>query len=293
MSDGREAVNVTASVWQVGDVKITRVVEVEFTGPIFLLPDATKENILKMPWLQPHFATRKGNCRISVHSFVIETPAKRILVDTGLGNDKERHIPLWSHLQGGFLKDLEAAGYPTDQIDAVLCTHLHTDHVGWNTVLVDEEWVPTFESAEYLFGREEWSYTQQQIGRPEFDEFIVDSVSPIIDRGLVRFVATDERICDEVYLEPTPGHTPGHASVRIESKGEQAVITGDSIHHPCQMQEQTWECPADWNREIAEATRKNMLGEYADANVLVFGTHFASPSAGRVKHEKDHFILVV
>ena len=83
------------------------------------------------------------------------------------------------------------------------------------------------------------------------------------------------------------------ASVRIESKGEQAVITGDSIHHPCQMQEQTWECPADWNREIAEATRKNMLGEYADANVLVFGTHFASPSAGRVKREKDHFILVV
>lgn len=279
--------------WQIGDVRITRIVEGETAGPMFLLPDATPENILAMPWLQPHFADEAGNCIVSIHALVLETPDKVIVVDTCLGNDKERTFDFWAHLQTRFLHDLEAAGYPAESVDMVLCTHLHTDHVGWNTKLVDGEWVPTFPNAEYLFGRTEWEYTQAQMENPMYAEFIVDSIKPVIDAGLVRFVDVDERINEQISLTPTPGHTPGHISVQIESKGEQAVITGDFLHHPCQMEEPYWECTADWDTPLAQKTRVEALQQYADDGVLVFGTHFASPSAGHVVRKGKHFQLEV
>lgn len=279
----------TINQWQIGDVKITRILEGESTGPMFLLPDATKENILAMPWLQPHFADDKGNCIISIHALVLETPTKTIVVDTCLGNDKERAIKSWGHLQTRFIEDMAAAGYPRDSIDMVLCTHLHTDHVGWNTMLVDGEWVPTFSNAEYIFGQTEWEYTAEQRSNPMYNEFIVDSILPVIDAGLVRFVDVNEQLCDEIRLEPTPGHTPGHVSVNIESEGERAVITGDFLHHPCQMEEPYWECSADWDTSLAQKTRVESLGKLANEGVLVFGTHFATPSAGRVVRKGKHF----
>ena len=275
--------------WQIGEVKITRIVEGESAGPMFLLPDATKENILKMPWLQPHFADAEGNCIVSIHALVLDTPDKVIVVDTCLGNDKERTFDFWAHLQTQFLADLEAAGYPRESVDMVLCTHLHTDHVGRNTMLVDDEWVPTFPNAEYLFGAAEWEYTEAQMGNPMYAEFIVDSIKPVIDAGLVRFVEMDERITKEIALVPTVGHTPGHVSVRVESQGESAIITGDFLHHPCQMEEPYWECTADWDTPQAQATRVNELESYAEEGLLVFGTHFASPSAGRIVKAGKHF----
>lgn len=277
------------NVWQIGDVKVTRIVEGETTGPMFLLPDATKENILAMPWLQPHFADEQGNCRISIHALVLDTPTKTIVVDTCLGNDKQRAMEFWSNLQTKFMDDMAAAGYPPESIDTVLCTHLHTDHVGWNTKLEGDRWVPTFPQAEYLFGETEWEYTDAQRSNPLYEEFIVDSIQPVIDAGLVRFVDVNETICDEISLVPTPGHTPGHVSVVISSKGERAVITGDFLHHPCQMEEPYWECEADWDTPMAQQTRVEQLGTYADEGLLVFGTHFASPSAGRVVRKGKHF----
>ena len=279
----------TENQWQIGDIKITRIVEGETTGPMFLLPDATKENIKAMPWLQPHFADAEGNCIISIHALVIETPDKTIVVDTCLGNDKERTFKFWAHLQTKFIDDLTEAGYPPESIDMVLCTHLHTDHVGWNTKLVDGKWVPTFENAEYLFGKTEWAYTEEQMSNPMYEEFIKDSIKPVIDAGLVRFVDMDEQICAEIRLESTPGHTPGHISVHIESGGDHAVITGDFLHHPCQMEEPLWECNADWDTPTAQKTRVDQLGRFADEALLVFGTHFASPSAGKVVRKGKNF----
>ena len=165
------------SSWNIGKVKITRIVEMERTGPMFVVPDAIPENIIKMPWLQPHFSDEKGNTIVSVHALIIETPEKLIIVDTCLGNDKERHIPAWNKLQTKFLEDLKKSGYKTEDIDTVLCTHLHTDHVGWNTILIDDKWEPTFKNADYLFGREEWNYTEKQIKIPAYAEFINDSIS--------------------------------------------------------------------------------------------------------------------
>ena len=281
------------SSWKVGDVKITRRNEGERAGPMFVVPDAIPENIIKMPWLQPYFSDSEGNTIVSVHALVIETKEKCIIVDTCLGNDKERHIPSWNNLQTKFLEDLESAGYKTDDIDTVLCTHLHTDHVGWNTILVDDKWEPTFKKADYLFGREEWNYTEKQLGNPLYAEFINDSIIPIIDSGLVKFVELDEKICEEITLEPTLGHTPGHVSIKIFSNGEKAAITGDFLHHPCQMEKLDWISSADWDPELAKETRRRKLLNYADEKTLVFGTHFASPSAGYVVKKDYHFIFEV
>ncbi len=279
----------TANQWQIGDVKITRIVEGEHAGPMFLLPDATRENILAMPWLQPHFADAEGNCIVSIHALVLDTPDRVIVVDTCLGNDKERTFDFWAHLQTRFLEDLTAAGYPPESVDMVLCTHLHTDHVGWNTKLVDGKWLPTFPNAEYLFGKSEWEYTEAQMENPMYAEFIVDAIKPVIDAGLVRFVDVDEQISREIALVPTPGHTPGHISVRIQSGGQSAIITGDFLHHPCQMEEPLWECTADWDTPLAQKTRIEQLEQYAEEGLLVFGTHFASPSAGRVVKKGEYF----
>ena len=268
-------------VWKIGKVKITRVVEMEITGGTrFILPDATRDACRGYRWLFPHFMDDAGNLVMSIHALVVDTGERRIVVDTCIGNDKERDIPTWSNLQTSFLADLEAAGYPSASIDAVLCTHLHVDHVGWNTMLVDGEWVPTFPNARYLLGDVEWRYWD---GVESNGPVLADSVRPVIDAGLVDFVSVDHRVCEEVRLEPTPGHTPGHVSVRIASDGAEALITGDCIHHPCQMTRTDWCSSADYDQTMGRETRESLLDGLVDSNVLVIGTHFATPTAGHVK----------
>ena len=271
-------------VWQVGSVKISRVVEMEVTGGSrFILPDATRDACRGYRWMFPHFMDDAGNLVMSIHALVVDTGERRIVVDTCIGNDKERDIPTWSHLQTSFLADLEAAGYPRESIDTVLCTHLHVDHVGWNTMLVDGEWVPTFPNARYLVGETEWRYWD---ARDASTQVLADSVRPVIDAGLVDFVAVDHRVCDEVWLEATPGHTPGHVSVRISSAGDGALITGDCIHHPCQMTRTDWCSSADSDQAQGRQTRESLLERMVDTDVLVIGTHFATPTAGHVKRRE-------
>jgi glyoxylase-like metal-dependent hydrolase (beta-lactamase superfamily II) len=189
---------------------------------------------------------------------------------------------------GPFLEDISAAGYPRESIDTVLCTHLHVDHVGWNTMWVDEKWVPTFPNARYLFGRTEWDHwSQEQNSQARGEDIIGDSVQPIVDANLADLVDSDHKITDEIWLEPTPGHTPGHVSVRISSQGEDALITGDFMHHPCQMARPNWRSSADYDGEWAENTRNDLLEQYADQPVLVIGTHFATPTAGHILRDGD------
>ncbi len=271
-------------VWQIGGVKVSRVVEMEVTGGSrFILPDATRDACRGYRWMFPHFMDDAGNLVMSIHALVVDTGDRRIVVDTCIGNDKERDIPTWSHLQTSFLADLEAAGYPRETVDTVLCTHLHVDHVGWNTMLVDGEWLPTFPNARYLVGETEWRYWDD---RDPGTQVLADSVRPVIDAGLVDFVPVDHQVCDEVRLEPTPGHTPGHVSVRISSGGEDALITGDCIHHPCQMTRTDWCSSADSDQAQGRETRESLLERMADTDVLVIGTHFATPTAGHVKRRE-------
>lgn len=280
--------------WRIGDVTITRIVELEATGGSrFILPDATPETVLAHRWLQPHFIDERGRLRMSVHALVVDTPAQRIMVDTCIGNDKERSIPAWSKLHGPFLDDLAAAGCPPDSIDTVVCTHLHVDHVGWNTMLVNGRWVPTFPKARYLTERTELAYWQSRQEDDDHHRSFADSVRPVVDAGLVDLVDADHRLCDEVSLVPTPGHTPGHVSVRIASRGEEALISGDFLHHPCQMARLDMRSSADHDPLRAARTRRDVFDRLAGTETLLFGTHFAAPSAGRVVRDGDAFALVV
>ncbi len=273
-----------ANGWTIGKARVTRIVELEATGGSrFILPDATREACLEHSWMQPHFMDATGNLIMSVHALVVDTGDRRIVVDTCIGNDKERAIPAWSHLQTNFLADLAEAGYPRESIDTVLCTHLHVDHVGWNTMLVDGEWVPTFPNARYLVGADEWRHWDAEGDDATYGPVLTDSVRPVVAAGLVDFVPVDHVLCDAVRLVSTPGHTPGHVSVRIESEGQRALITGDCIHHPCQMARTDWCSSADYDAEQARATREALLAEYADGDVMLIGTHFATPTAGYVK----------
>ena len=273
--------------WQIGEVKITRIVEMEIAGGSkFILPDATREASLAYDWMQPHFMDADGNLIMSVHALIVDTGERRIVVDTCIGNDKERNMPNWNNLQTSFLQDLADAGYPRESIDTVMCTHLHVDHVGWNTMLVDGKWVPTFPNARYLVAEKEWAYWDANEDEKTYGPVLADSVRPVVEAGVVDFVSETHQVCDEVCLEPTPGHTPGHVSVHISSKGQEALITGDCIHHPVQMSRTDWCSSADYDQSQGQATREGLLEKYVDGDVLIIGTHFATPTAGHIKRHK-------
>jgi glyoxylase-like metal-dependent hydrolase (beta-lactamase superfamily II) len=281
--------------WRIGEVTVTKIVELEVTGGSrFLLPQATREAIQPIAWLRPHFADEDGRLRMSIHTFVVQTPTRRIVVDTCLGNDKQnRRIPHWNDRQGPFLQDLATAGFPPDSIDTVLCTHLHVDHVGWNTMLRDGKWVPTFPRARYLMGRAEYEHWRDNTAREDMRHILADSVTPILDAGLAELVETDHRLCDEIGLVPTVGHTPGHVSVRIASRGEEALITGDFMHHPCQIAHPEWSTTADSDPDQGIRTRWRMFEQLAGRPVLVIGTHFAGATAGRLVRDGAAFRLEV
>lgn len=277
--------------WTVGNVKITRIVEMETVGSTrFILPAATNDEIRKLPWLMPHFATEEGRLRMSIHSLVVETPTRRIVVDTGLGNDKQgRNVPVWNNRSTPFLEILTAAGFPPDSIDTVLCTHLHVDHVGWNTKLVDGKWVPTFPNARYVFGKTEYDYWRDHPAEPDKVAVFNDSVKPVVDAGQAELIPSDHRLCEEISLIPTPGHSPGHMSALIESGGEQGLLTGDVAHHPCQMAHLDWCSVVDSDPVQSAATRHKLFSRFADTPALVIGGHY---SAGHIKRDGDAFRFV-
>ena len=275
--------------WQIGKVKITQVVELTTAslGP-YLLPQATPEALGALPWIDP-FVDEERRIVLSIHSLIVESDGQLLMVDTCIGNDKERTYPRWNHMRTDFLQKLEAAGFKPEQFDTVLCTHMHVDHVGWNTRLVDGAWQPTFANARYLYAEDEWAHWRTE--PQEYGPVIEDSVQPIFDAGLADLVRPDHRVTDEVWLEPTPGHTPGHVSIHIASEGEEAVITGDMIHHPCQIAHADWSSSADWNQELSAETRAAFLHRYSDRPVLIIGTHFAAPTAGHIVRDGDTYRL--
>ena len=279
-------------MWQVGDLKITKIVEVETIGHTrFILPQATREAVQEIGWLCPHFADENGRLKLSIHALVVETPTRRIVVDTGLGNDKrDRDIPSWNLRNGTFLNDLEAAGYPPESIDTVLSTHLHVDHVGWNTKLVDGRWVPTFPNARYLMPRSEFEYWRDLRSSKAQIAVFEDSVRPVFDAGKVDLVASDYRVSPEMNLIPTPGHSPGHVSVELRSRGEQGLLTGDVLHHPCQMAHLDWASVVDYDAAQSTRTRQELFSRIAGTDTLVIGAHFA---AGRVVRDVSGFRLEV
>ena len=268
--------------WQIGHVRVVRIIENEVAVPsAMLFGDAAMPSADAHPWLLPHHVTEEGLLSFSIHVFVIDDGESVTLVDTCVGNHKVRSSPFFNGLDGPFLSRLADAGFPVASIDLVLCTHLHLDHVGWNTRLVDGAWVPTFPNARYLIARREWEHTAGEPVDPA-DDVIGDSVRPLFDARLVDLVDSDHRVSASIGLESTPGHTPGHVSVRISSDGADAVITGDLIHHPVQLVDVALATSLDSDTAAATVTRREVVAALADSSTLVLGTHFATPAGGRI-----------
>ncbi|MEV0977832.1 MBL fold metallo-hydrolase [Streptomyces sp. NPDC049915] len=276
-----------APSWTVGDVTVHRIDETPLppaTGP-WLLPDATPDLVAAQDWLHPHFADDKGTLRIDSHSFAFTLGGLRILVDTGIGNGKQRANPAWHDLNTDYLYNLTAAGFPPDSIDLVILTHLHADHVGWNTRKADGDWVPTFARARYLTTRTErefWAGHDMDEARAQMFR---DSVIPVEEAGLLDLVGVPAQGADIVpglRLLPTPGHTPGHVAVQLTSHGRTAVITGDCIHHPVQLAHPAIGACVDIDPQQSETSRRTLLASLAGTDTLVLGTHFAPPTAGHV-----------
>ncbi len=280
--------------WQVGDVTITSVPESsDPTSPKFMFSSIDKDGVLALreesPWLEP-FVGDKGHLLQKIHCCIIDTGSERIAVDTCVGNDKERGNPLWHEQQGPFLDRLSASGYSPESITHVVCTHLHVDHVGWNTRLVNGQWVPTFPNAEYLFVEVEfdhWSNTEDLFGDPVFE----DSVAPIKNAGLANLVGSDYVIGDAVSFESTPGHTPGHISIRVDSGDQRAIITGDMAHSPIQIANPDLSSSFDTDPDMARSTRLEAFARWADGRTLVIGTHFGTPTAGTMHVDGDAYRL--
>ena len=274
----------------IGEIQVSRVEEMIWTiSPRFLFADLNYEDFEPhRSWLVPHFSTEELKMRLSIHSFVIRTPHHTIVVDTCIGNGRKRDVPLWAHMQSNYLQNLIASGVNPEEVDYVFCTHMHVDHVGWNTRLQDGRWVPTFPNAKYLFHRKEWEYWKETEDENQA-EVIRDSLLPIIEARLSEMVEEPFSIGDEVSLEPSPGHTPGHCCVRLDSKGHSGVITGDMIHHPSQIAEPQWCARVDWDQELGMKSRMAFIEKYTDTETLILGTHFAPPTALYIVSEGGSF----
>ena len=274
---------------KIGDVTIARIVELEgaLYDPTHLLPQATAEALAPHAgWLAPRFYDAANNRLVSsMHCYLVKTPHHTILVDTCIGNHKERGGNKNVHMRdGSFLDDLGRLGVTPETIDFVLCTHLHVDHVGWNTRLEGGRWVPTFPNAKYLMNQLELDNALHEAEtRPQADlGAYADSVVPILEAGLAEIVDTDFAMDDRLWIEPSPGHTPGHVCVRVTSGDHQAVVSGDMIHHPVQYAEPAWNSNFCMDQEQARATRHAFLDRHADTATIVLPGHFATPTAGRI-----------
>lgn len=276
--------------WKIGDALITRVDEIVLEGQgSWLLPGATTDVVAEQTWLNGSSLDEHGDIRLSVHSFVIDIGDTRIVVDTGVGNAKVRDNPAWNDLNTDYLQRL---GVDRGTVDLVLTTHLHRDHVGWNTMRSGSAWVPTFPHAEYLVARTEWDYWAAARRTEDQLRMFADSVDPVHEAGLLRLVEDDESdVADGVQLIPTPGHTPGHRSVRITSGGESALITGDFLHHPIQLAHPCLECAVDVDPALALRTRAAQLAGLVDTTTVLLGTHFTSPTAGYVRRGETGYVL--
>ena len=288
--------------FNVGDIEITQVVEWEgvFPSPESLLNGYHEAAFEKhLSWLSPdYYDTKSGELKLVVQCWLLKVGDRTILWDTGSGNDKKRpNIPVFHMLNLPFLAELEKAGAKPEDIDTVVCSHLHIDHVGWNTKLEQGQWQPTFPNAKYVFPKVDFDFWNpanahsvgQQVGGQVNDGVFEDSVEPIAKEGLVDFVSGIEEIGDGLRLEPAPGHTPGQMRLRVESKGEKAVLTGDVIHHPIQVYEPTWNSQFCENPEVARSTRHDLLSLCADEGVLLLPAHFAGLNAVHIDRDGEGF----
>lgn len=281
------------TTFRIGELEITRIEDFADHGvPLaFLLPEVTAEMIAaNVDWLTPNFLNVDNTIDIPIHSWVIRTRHHTILVDSCVGHQKRRHFPPFNMRNSTFLQTLVAAGVHPEQVNYVFCTHLHSDHVGWNTRLVDGRWAPTFPNATYLFSRKDYEAFDPRTGeRRQYggtdEETFLDSVLPVVEAGQVEFVDGDHQVGDGVSIIACPGHSPGHSALRVEDSGESGLFTGDAMHHPLQVVEPDLNSFTCLDADLARASRRALLEDCCDHHRLLVPGHFAAPHRGWVSRK--------
>ena len=286
------------TAFRLGDISVARIVDLE--GPAFdplrFYPDCTAEALdAHRHWLEPRFIDpATGRLNMVMQSYLVRTRRHTVLIDSCVGNHKRRRVGVGWNMRADspFLANLAAAGCAPEDVDYVLCSHLHLDHVGWNTRLVDGRWVPTFPNARYLFARDEYEFWAEKAAkdpRKYDDGAFTDSVLPVVAAGRHELVAGDHALDDEVWLEPSPGHTPGHVSICLASRGRRAVMSGDLMHTVLQCVYPDWSSAPCFDKALSRATRRRFLERYADSGVLAMPAHFPAPSVGYVEAAGDAY----
>jgi glyoxylase-like metal-dependent hydrolase (beta-lactamase superfamily II) len=276
----------------VGEIGVHVVVETSRRTLSFreFLPDSTPEALEhERGWLEPRFGDlATGLAYLSFHTYVVRTPRATILVDTCVGNDKDRGGHAIFHmLRTNWLENLEASGLRAHEVDYVMCTHMHADHIGWNTRLVDGRWVPTFPRARYVFARREYEHRERiwRSGPGYGSSAFADSVLPVVESGQAVIVDDGYDLDDSIALEPAPGHTPGNVVIHARSRGEAAVFSGDVIHHPVQVKYPEWSAAFCEDKLQSAACRRRFVETHAEAGTLVLPAHFPAPTAGRIRRD--------
>jgi glyoxylase-like metal-dependent hydrolase (beta-lactamase superfamily II) len=271
------------TVLQVGDIAVQRIVEHEIPvyHPSEFFDEATTEAVEPYrKWLEPKaLCPRTGRMIMPVQSYLVRTRHHCILIDTCCGRQKTYADPPEWHQRGNevWLGNLKAAGVHPEDIDYVFCTHLHSDHCGWNTRLLDGRWIPTFPNARYVFARDEY-----QAMESENSLIFIENVQPILEAGQAVLVDLDYALDDEIWLESTPGHSAGHVAIHLKSGRHHAAMCGDLIHSPLQLAEPGWSPNSDHDPAASANTRKNFLNAHCESDSLVLTAHFPSPSIGHI-----------
>lgn len=251
-----------------------------------MLPTSNADDVARhIPWMTPTwYDTAEEKLILIFQSFILRTPQHTILIDSCIGNDKERSHPDFHMRKGPWLDNLHALGLTPEDIDIVMCTHLHPDHVGWNTQLRDGRWVPTFPNARYLFERTEYAFWEKEneAGSERIGLTFEDSVLPVMEAGQAELVDGDHEVTSGIWLEPTPGHSPGHVVVNIESQDKKGVFIGDLMHHPIQVPHPDWSTCFCWDMAMSAATRTKFVDRHTGTDTLIVPVHFAGESAGHI-----------
>jgi glyoxylase-like metal-dependent hydrolase (beta-lactamase superfamily II) len=280
--------------FSVGDLTIHRIVEQEttFLQAQDMLPDLTPDMLAEnRAWMKQVGALDDTDTLIlCFQSYIVKTPHHTILIDSCIGNDKPRlNRPQWNmKTDDSYMRALAASGFSVADIDFVMCTHLHVDHVGWNTRLENGRWVPTFPNARYVFAKSEYDYWFLMNAKTEVPPF-VDSVLPVVEAKKADIVINDFVLGDHARILPTPGHTPGHVAFTFGRGKDDVVFAGDLMHTPLQTRYPELSPKFDVDPKLAAATRRNFLQRYCDTNTLCCTAHFPSPSAGKIRRRGDGF----
>ena len=282
-----------STVFQIGDMTIHRIVEMEagFTDALEFLPDLKPEILAEnRGWLAPTGLDSEGRIVLCFQSHIVRTPHHTILVDSCIGNDKTRsNRALWNHkTDDTWMRGLASHGLRVEDIDFVMCTHLHVDHVGWNTRLENGRWVPTFPNARYLFSEKELAFWTEETKKEPIAP-IEDSVLPIVAAGRADLITSNHVLGDHLRLLPTPGHTIDHFSVELGRGRTQAILTGDALHSPLQAKYPEIGMRLDHDRAQSGRSRRMLLERCCENDVLTCFAHFPSPSTGQVKRVGEGF----